>query len=85
MAAKFHIPSPDQNQRKHILDLTLKNEVVGPDFNLDKLAHMTEDFSGSDLKEVARSAAVACLADLQLSRDGLNLQYLMSSYPSESE
>jgi len=72
MATKFHIPSPDLNQRKHILDLTLKNEIVGPDFNLEKLAAMTDGFSGSDLKEVARSAAVSCLADLQLSREALN-------------
>lgn len=72
MAAKFHVPLPDQVQRKYILDLTLKNEVTGPDFNIDKLAANTEGFSGSDLKEVARSAAVACLADLQLSRDALN-------------
>jgi ATP-dependent 26S proteasome regulatory subunit len=52
MAAKFHIPSPDHNQRKHILDLTLRNEVVASDFNLDKLAFLTDGFSGSDLKEV---------------------------------
>jgi len=71
MAAKFHIPIPDLNQRKHILDLTLKQEVVDADFNLDRLAQITDGFSGSDLKEVARSAAVACLADLQLSRDCL--------------
>ncbi|CAL8113774.1 unnamed protein product [Orchesella dallaii] len=71
MAAKFHIPIPDINQRKHILDLTLKQEVVDSDFNLDRLAQITDGFSGSDLKEVARSAAVACLADLQLSRDCL--------------
>jgi len=70
-AAKFHIPIPDLNQRKHILDLTLKQEVVDSDFNLDRLAQITDGFSGSDLKEVARSAAVACLADLQLSRDCL--------------
>jgi len=69
MASKFHIPLPDQDQRKHILDLTLKSEVLGPDFNLNKLSILTEGFSGSDLKEVARSSAVACLADLQLSRD----------------
>lgn len=67
MAIKFHISIPDVNQRKHILDLTLKNEVVHADFDLDKLADMTEGFSGSDLKEIARSAAVNCVEDLELS------------------
>jgi len=64
-------PAPDVHQRKHILNLTLRSENTAPDFNLTKLAEMTEGFSGSDLKEVARSAAVACLADLSLSRDSL--------------
>ena len=70
MAAKFHIPLPDLNQRKHILDLTLRNEILAPDYNLEELAKVTDGFSGSDLKEVARSAAVSCLADLQLSAAG---------------
>jgi len=73
MATKFHVPAPDLEQRKHILNLTLKNERLASDYSLDKLAALTDGFSGSDLKEIARSAAVSCLSDLQLSRDGLNL------------
>jgi len=71
MASKFFIPVPDIVQRKHILNLTLKHENTAPDFNLTRLAEITDGFSGSDLKEVARSAAVACLADMSLSRDNL--------------
>jgi SpoVK/Ycf46/Vps4 family AAA+-type ATPase len=70
MAAKFHIPSPDLIQRKHILDITLRNEILAAEFDIDELAKLTDGFSGSDLKEVARSAAVSCLADLQLSSAG---------------
>jgi SpoVK/Ycf46/Vps4 family AAA+-type ATPase len=71
MASKFYVPAPDVHQRKHILNLTLKNENLSSDFDLTKLAEMTEGFSGSDLKEVARSAAVACLSDLSLSRESI--------------
>ncbi|CAG7827608.1 unnamed protein product [Allacma fusca] len=70
MAAKLNIPLPDLNQRKHILDITLRNEVLAAEFDIDELAKLTDGFSGSDLKEVARSAAVSCLADLQLSSSG---------------
>jgi len=80
MATKFYIPLPDKNQRKHILDLTLKNEVLDAEYDLNKLAEITDGFSGADLKEIARSAAVACLSDLQLSRDSLNS---ITSVPAE--
>jgi len=56
MVSKFYIPVPDVNQRKHILNLTLRNETLSADFDLNKLAEITEGFSGSDLKEVARAA-----------------------------
>jgi len=83
MAAKFYIPLPNSLQRKHILDLTLKTEMLAPDFDLEKLSEMTEGFSGSDLKEISRAAAVACLADMQLSRDGLELSASRTSINSQ--
>jgi len=83
MAAKFYVPLPNSLQRKHILDLTLKNEMLAPDFDLEKLSEMTDGFSGSDLKEISRAAAVSCLADMQLSRDGMELSSSRTSINSQ--
>lgn len=66
MSVQFHIPSPELFQRKRILDLILANEEIAPDFDLDAVATMTDGFSGSDLKEVAQSAAIAALGDVNL-------------------
>ncbi|KAL7631566.1 UNVERIFIED_CONTAM: hypothetical protein RMT77_004852 [Armadillidium vulgare] len=64
MPAAFHIPLPSVTQRKEILKLILKSEDVNRDVNIDNLAMKTDGFSGSDLKELCRTAAVYRLRHL---------------------
>ncbi|XP_059054863.1 outer mitochondrial transmembrane helix translocase isoform X1 [Achroia grisella] len=64
MPATFHVPMPSETQRERILHLILRSEPVAPDIELKRLASATEGFSGSDLHELCRQAAVYRVRDL---------------------
>lgn len=64
MPAAFHIPLPGVEQREEILHLVLEEEMVSEDLNISSLARQTENFSGSDLRELCRNAAVYRLRHL---------------------
>ncbi|XP_030022539.1 ATPase family AAA domain-containing protein 1 isoform X2 [Manduca sexta] len=64
MPATFHVPMPSDTQRERILHLILKSEPVAPDIDYKRLAASTEGFSGSDLHELCRQAAVYRVRDL---------------------
>jgi SpoVK/Ycf46/Vps4 family AAA+-type ATPase len=54
---------PTQADRKKILDIHLKGEVLGSDVNVPELAELTPLYSGSDLKNLAVAAALACVRE----------------------
>ncbi|WVQ74383.1 hypothetical protein IAR50_003984 [Cryptococcus sp. DSM 104548] len=54
---------PGVEGRKAILSILLRGEEIGDDVNLDKLAKDTDGFSGSDLKHLCVSAAIAAVKD----------------------
>ncbi|MDA1000507.1 MAG: hypothetical protein O2807_08340 [bacterium] len=49
---------PDLEGRKHILRVHMKNLVLGPDVNSDRIAEMTPGLSGADLANLANEAAL---------------------------
>lgn len=61
---KFHIPLPDASQRKRILQLVLQGTKLDLSFDYDELVRQTFGFSGSDLKEACRDAAMVPLREL---------------------
>ncbi|XP_053306297.1 outer mitochondrial transmembrane helix translocase [Spea bombifrons] len=63
MPTRFHISQPSLAQREAILGLILKNENVDEDLDLMEIANHTEGFSGSDLKEMCRDAALLCVRE----------------------
>ncbi|XP_048407033.1 outer mitochondrial transmembrane helix translocase isoform X3 [Stegostoma tigrinum] len=63
MPTRFHIGQPNTDQRKSILNLILRNEEVDRYLDLNEIARETEGFSGSDLKELCRDAAMFCVRD----------------------
>nr|XP_054774093.1 LOW QUALITY PROTEIN: outer mitochondrial transmembrane helix translocase-like [Lytechinus pictus] len=63
MPTSFHIGMPDKPQRKHILQILLKDEKVDNDVNLDLIAEKSEKFSGSDLREMCRNACMYRIRD----------------------
>ncbi|KAH8287843.1 hypothetical protein KR018_002278 [Drosophila ironensis] len=58
MPAQFHIGLPTERQRGDILKLILQSEEVSQDVDLNRLAKLTNGFSGSDLREMCRNASV---------------------------
>lgn len=63
MPCSFRVGLPDAEQRKDILKIILKKEKLKDDVNYDKLALLTEGYSGSGLKEICRVAAMSCVRD----------------------
>ncbi|CAK1555524.1 unnamed protein product [Leptosia nina] len=63
MPATFHVPMPNEFQRERILQLILHEEPIASDIDYKKLAATSEGFSGSDLHEVCRQAAVYRVRD----------------------
>lgn len=60
----FHVGLPNQQQRAGIIKLVLETEGVSKDVDITKIARLTEGFSGSDLKELCRNAALYRVRDL---------------------
>lgn len=58
MPKRFAIGLPNYDQRLKILSLMLKDTRLSPDFSMTSLAEHTEGFSGSDLRELCRNAAM---------------------------
>ncbi|KAG9308409.1 ATPase [Chiua virens] len=58
MPKRFAVGLPSAEQRFKILTLMLKDTKLDPSLTLDVLAAKTTGFSGSDLRELCRSAAM---------------------------
>ncbi|KAL1488634.1 hypothetical protein ABEB36_014434 [Hypothenemus hampei] len=63
MPATFHVPMPNIAQRRQILSLILEHEPTSPDVDVEVIAKVTDGFSGSDLRELCRNAAVYRVRD----------------------
>uniref|UniRef100_A0A2K6U7U7 Outer mitochondrial transmembrane helix translocase n=1 Tax=Saimiri boliviensis boliviensis TaxID=39432 RepID=A0A2K6U7U7_SAIBB len=63
MPTRFHINQPALKQREAILKLILKNENVDRHVDPLEVAQETDGFSGSDLKEMCRDAALLCVRE----------------------
>jgi len=64
MPARFHVRKPDALQRQKILDVILRDEELESGIDLAAVAEATDGFSGSDLREVCRIAAIHRVRDL---------------------
>lgn len=79
MPVVFEIGLPSREERKKILELTLKKEKLNPDVDYEKLGESTAGFSGSDLADLCRGAAYQSIRELsqvELSKlkDNLNVK-----------
>lgn len=61
----FFIDLPNKLERKEIIDLYLKKyfSINAPDYLLEKLVLVSENYSGSDIETVLRSLAYTSIAD----------------------
>ncbi|XP_061673699.1 outer mitochondrial transmembrane helix translocase [Syngnathoides biaculeatus] len=63
MPTTFHVALPDTKQRYAILQLILAEENLSSTINLKDIAEKTEGYSGSDLRELCRDAAMYRVRD----------------------
>uniref|UniRef100_A0A3B4CW98 Outer mitochondrial transmembrane helix translocase n=1 Tax=Pygocentrus nattereri TaxID=42514 RepID=A0A3B4CW98_PYGNA len=63
MPTAFHVGLPNAAQRQEILRLILSGENLSNAINLKEIAEKTEGYSGSDLREVCRDAAMYRVRD----------------------
>ncbi|XP_056889259.1 outer mitochondrial transmembrane helix translocase [Takifugu flavidus] len=63
MPAMFHVGLPNTRQRQDILRLILAGENMSNAINLKEIAEKTEGYSGSDLRELCRDAAMYRVRD----------------------
>ncbi|KAL3976203.1 nuclear receptor subfamily 5 group A member 2 [Sarotherodon galilaeus] len=63
MPTTFHIGLPNTRQREEILRLILAGENLSNAINLKEIAEKTEGYSGSDLRELCRDAAMYRVRD----------------------
>ena len=57
------VPPPDNAARREILAVHTKKMPLAKDVNLDKLAELTEGYSGADIEGLCREAAMAAVRD----------------------
>ncbi|KAH8897240.1 AAA-domain-containing protein [Thozetella sp. PMI_491] len=58
--SRIYIGLPSVEMREVILGIMLKEETLGPDLDLSRLALMTSRFSGSDIQSLCVQAALIC-------------------------
>ena len=69
----IYVSPPDLQTRKEILKVHTRNKPLADDVNLDKLAELTEGYTGADLEALCNTAAI------------LAIQELISRYPDPEE
>jgi len=71
MPATFKLGLPDSRGRREILATVLRMEKVGEDVDIWRIAKLTDGFSGSDLRELCRAAALLRVKELDGSSESL--------------
>jgi len=61
LPCRFHIALPDLMGRLCIFQKVMAKETIAPDVNLAELSSLTEGYTGSDIKELCRLAAMQCV------------------------
>ena len=69
----LYIPQPDKNARRQILEIQTKGKRIGADLDLDRVADMTDGFSGADITSVVNTAV------------SLVLQEYIAAYPKPED
>jgi transitional endoplasmic reticulum ATPase len=67
------VPNPDKRTRKRILEIYVQDKPIGTDVNLEKIADITEGFSGADTSAIVNTAV------------SLVLHEYLAKYPTPEE
>ncbi|MGB9727431.1 MAG: ATP-binding protein, partial [Nitrososphaeria archaeon] len=69
----IYVPLPDRAARKQILEIHFKGKPLSPEVSIDRIADVTDGFSGADLAAIANTAV------------SLVVQEFVSKYPTPDE
>ncbi|XP_076983877.1 ATPase family gene 2 protein homolog B isoform X2 [Tamandua tetradactyla] len=75
----IYIPPPDEKGRLSILKVCTKSIPVGPDVSLEKLAAETCFFSGADLRNLCKEAALLALQENGLEATTVKQEHFLKS------
>jgi SpoVK/Ycf46/Vps4 family AAA+-type ATPase len=64
LPTRYHIQLPNINQRMKIFQLILSHERLDSDVDLEQLAQQTSNYTGSDINEICRQAAMQRIVEL---------------------
>lgn len=64
MPTRYNIQSPGVSQRVKIFELILSSESLHSDVDLEELAQQTSNYTGSDINEICRQAAMQRIVEL---------------------
>ncbi|XP_059115540.1 ATPase family gene 2 protein homolog B [Peromyscus eremicus] len=78
----IYVPPPDQEGRLSILKVCTTNMPIGPDVSLEKLAAETRFFSGADLRNLCKEAALFALQENGLEATTVNQEHFGESLRS---
>ena len=67
---RYAVGLPEASQRKKILSIMLADVPCASNFDIDEIVRKTETYSGSDLKELCRAAAMVPVREVLRSREG---------------
>jgi SpoVK/Ycf46/Vps4 family AAA+-type ATPase len=85
MPRSFMFDIPDESERKAILGVMLRGQRLAADVSCEQIAKATQDYSGSDLKELCRFAAMIPLRELirraHPHRDDENDNFVINPHP----
>ncbi|MGC8614030.1 MAG: ATP-binding protein, partial [Conexivisphaera sp.] len=59
----IYVPLPDRRSRVEILKIHLKGKPLAPDVDVEKIAELTDGFSGADLSSVVNTAVSIVLQE----------------------
>lgn len=65
----IHVPVPDRDARRAVLDVHLRDKPVAEDVDLDYLAEQTDGYVGADIQALCREASMAATRDVISSLD----------------
>ncbi|MCS7108333.1 MAG: CDC48 family AAA ATPase [Sulfolobales archaeon] len=72
----IYVPPPDRKARLEILKVHTRNVPLASDVNLEKLAELTEGYSGADIEALVREAVMIALRE-KLEARPVSMDYFM--------
>lgn len=61
---RIFVPLPNSDARNELIAIYSKNLNINPDVSADELVHMTEGFSGSDIRDILQSVQIKVVREL---------------------